>query len=183
MYNVLLVLTKNTFKEIRMCALNISNMIECIVEKNFDSRKNLKLLKTYMETSDCKYCIFFEITKKTQKLWLTDQIQSYKFNITNCQSIYSLSTIENFHKRSGYITMFSEGFNAAIKQILSEIFNSTVTKKERAIVFYEIGSKIYMAHFNLETKNEIGPRLTLELEKIFDNCFSGNVTNVKYNKK
>lgn len=183
MYNVLLVFTKNTFKEIKMCALNISNMIECTIEKNFDSRKNLKLLKTYMETSDCKYCIFFDVTKKTQKLWLANETQSYKFNILNYKSIYSLSTIENFHKGSGYIIMFSEGFNEGIKQILSEIFNSTAIKKERAIVFYEIESKIYMTHFNLETKNEIGPRITLELEKIFDSCFSGNIINVKYNKK
>ncbi|KAI5180586.1 hypothetical protein PAEPH01_2750, partial [Pancytospora epiphaga] len=94
--------TKGASPSIKSCIRDISNMTSTVMETNFDIKKKVSVLESYMSMNDCEGIIFFECTKRAEKLWLTTSSVSVRFTILQMQSIYDLSTTVNYHKNSGH---------------------------------------------------------------------------------
>ena len=159
-------------------AKDLGKMVNAVVEPDFDTKKQSLLVKKIMAYEDCENCIFFECTKRNNRIWLANTTKSYKFLIEFAESIFDMSTVHNFHKKSGYALFFNEEFDLHMKEVFERIFYDDSAKKERALVLYQSENKIYISHFRLDNQKEIGPRIILKLEKEFEGCFEGKVRKI-----
>lgn len=181
----MIVSTKGSTETIKSIIRELSHMTPTVLETNFDIKKNISILSNYMDSNECSTSIFFECTKRVEKLWLVTEKVSIRFSIMNASSIYDLSTDVNYHKNSGHVLIFFEDFESndnlkltknIIETVMAPVKDASI---ERALCFYYIDDKIVMRNYIIDGMHEVGPRLELELDKILDGCFKGNTL---YNK-
>lgn len=164
--------TKNTIKD-------LSQFIDARVETNFDIRKEVSLLATYMEINDCESTVFFEISKRKNRLWIATPLITFRFNIVAHQSVFDLSTINNYHKNAGHVLLFTKDFDEdeklkVVKEAMETAFSCKKdVQKERALCLFYLNGVISLRNYLIKDTAEIGPRIDLELERIFDGCFKG----------
>lgn len=158
---------------------DLEYIINAIKEDNFDMKKNLTILEKYMEINECENCLYFEVTKRIKRLWITNGEYSFRFIIWDLKSIFDLSFPVNYHKNGGHILLFDNSFDELdhlkqLKNIISTIFKSKNSVQiERVLVFYYYDEMISLRNYLIKDVTEIGPRLDLKLDRIFKGCFKG----------
>ncbi|WUR03901.1 ribosome biogenesis protein BRX1 [Vairimorpha necatrix] len=179
---VLILSSRGSSAQTRYLVKDICKFIKCEEESKYDIKQNIRSLVDLMDLHTCKSIIYFETTKRNQRVWfgLRNGI-SIKFNVLNIYTMRNLKFAVNCFKDCGHILMFTEEFDKidyliSIKKVFSEIFDSNEVK-DRALCFYWVDEKIWIRNYVIEDKDmkEIGPRMVLEVEKILEECFSGPV--------
>lgn len=164
--------TKNTMKDLGM-------MVSGVIEDHFDVRKEVSLLVKYMDVNDCKNAIYFEISKRASRLWVAVPERTLRFEIVGQQSVFDLSTLANYHKGTGHAILFSKDFEESerlqtTKAVLERAFKPVDnTPIERAVCFFYVNGLILMRNYLIKGVVEIGPRIEMRLDRIFDGCFKG----------
>lgn len=164
--------TKTTIRD-------LNYMIDSVLEDNFDVRKDVSLLVKYMDVNDCENCVYFEISKRFNRLWIATQDITIRFNILGHKSIFDLSTVNNYHKNAGHAILFTKDFDEdenlkIVKRVIETAFGcKDGAQKERALCFYYNNGSISVRNYLIKEVAEIGPRFELELERIFEGCFKG----------
>lgn len=177
--DVLLVYYKKMEGNILNTAKDLGKMLNVKIEGAFDTKRNMHALETLMETEDCKNCIFFESTKRKERLWFATPNCSYKFSIGMTHSVFDMSTEQNYCVNIGFELVLQGEMDEKLKTVLKSVFNCESKKKERAIVIYRDESDtLYISHYRLNNKKEIGPRIVLKTEKVFEGCFKGKTTRI-----
>lgn len=177
----MLVTTKGTDPTTKSTIKDFENMIESTIESAFDVRKEISLLIKYLDVNDCENALFFEISKRAKKLWVATQTGTAKFDIISHQSIFDLSTTANYHKNAGHVLIFSKDFDEdeklkTIKNILETAFESKKdASKERAMCFFYLNGVISIRNYLIKDTVEIGPRIDLTMDLLFDGCFKGKI--------
>lgn len=178
---VMLIRSKGAKETTKGVMKDLSKMIKTVEETQFDLKEKFGLLATYMDINECDTAIFFETTKRVERLWLSSLKRSIRFTILSIDSIYDMCTEVNYHKHAGHLLFFTEDFDESpelsmAKEMFEKIFE--VDKElpiERVLCFYRAGDSIFIRNYLAEGVREIGPRLQLQLDKVLDGCFSGPV--------
>lgn len=175
----MLVTTKSTDSATRVTVRDLSYMTDSVVENMFDSKKDTNILPTYMDINDCTSCVYFECTKRTQRLWVADSNTTLRFSVLSNISTYGLSSPVNYHKNSGHVLLFSKDFDedknlATVKRMFEEAFRCRAgTSIERAIGFFFLDGRICIRNYLVDGVAEIGPRIDVVLDRVFEGCFGG----------
>lgn len=182
---VMVVTSKQASETVKNTMKDFSKIIETFEETSFDLKKKCHILEKYMDINDCDKAIYFEITKRIQKVYFATNNISIRFIVHSIESIFDLSTINNYHKYGGHVMCFSHDFeedeNLKIaKNIFEQIFEQKNSiQKERALCFYYTDGKIFLRNYLIEGMQEIGPRMDLEIDTIINGCFKGNILYTK----
>ncbi len=175
----MIITTKGADISLKNIMKDLNNMVDSTLEDKFDVRKEVSPLVTNMDVNDCENTLYFEQTKRQQRLWITDSNFTLRLKVLNYASVYDLSSVYNYHKNSGHILAFSEDFD---KDLNLKIFKTTAESTfkckenasvERAICFFYIQGIICMRVYLIKDCSEIGPRIDIELDRIFEGCFKG----------
>jgi rRNA maturation protein Rpf1 len=164
--------TKGTIKD-------ISNIIETVQETAFDAKKNISTLLPYMDCNDCSTAIYFETSKRCQRLWIASEKTTIRFSLGAVESVYDISNTNNYHKHAGHSLYFSSDFDQdenlkLTKELLTTIFEVKSDKPcERILSFFIMDKVIYMRNYLIDGLAEVGPRLEMSVDKIIDGCFKG----------
>lgn len=175
----MLVTTKGADPTTKSTIKDFSSMVDSVVEDNFDVRKEVSLLVKYMEVNDCENTVFFEISKRARKLWIATPAITLKFNILSHQSIFDLAVVSNYHKDAGHEILFTKDFEEDEKLKVAKAALETAFKckedapKERALCFFYLNGVVSIRNYLIKDVAEIGPRIDLELDRIFEGCFKG----------
>lgn len=175
----MLISTKNPTPTTKTSIRDLLYMIDGIKEDHFDMKKGLTILEKYMDINECDQCVFFEDTKRMQRIWMANKELSFRFNVINHESIFDLSFPVNYHKFSGHILMFSDDFSSdenlkQVKEVLQVVFKSKEESNiERIISFIYKDGKIHCRNYLIKDLQEIGPRIDIQLDRIFKGCFKG----------
>jgi len=153
---------------------------------------------------NCTNCLFFESRKgKDLYLWIgkTPNGPSAKFHLKNVHTMNELKFTGNFLKGSRPLVTFDKSFDSVphlqlLKEMFSQVFGTPKMHPkskpfiDHVLMFGVIGTKIwfrnyqiveeYMPHNPSDEKEEttlmeLGPRFVLELIKILDGSFGGQV--------
>ncbi|AFM97646.1 60S ribosomal subunit biogenesis RNA-binding protein [Encephalitozoon hellem ATCC 50504] len=173
--------TRGASVKIRHLMRDISKLVKVEEEQKWDMGKDYKELRSLMELNECDSMLFFRSTKRSDDLWI---------GIHNGMSavfrIYSLFTVKdcnfpvNSFKDCGYVLMFSKEFEEIehlghVKSVIEHVFRSNETK-DKALCFFYLDGVIWVRCYKIGKKlEEIGPRLVLEVLKVFEKCFEGNI--------
>lgn len=175
----MLVTTKGADPSTKGIVKDFNNMLDGILESNFDSRKEVSLLLTYMDVNDCDCTIFFDVSKRGSRLWVATPGLTLRFDVVQHASIFDLSTTSNYHKGAGHVLLFTKDFDEierlkVAKTALEEAFKcSDEVPKERALCFFYVNGLVCVRNYLIKGVTEIGPRLDLQLGRIFEGCFKG----------
>lgn len=179
---VLILSSRGSSSQTRYLIKDICKFLKCEEETKYDIKQNIRSLVDLIDLHKCKSIIYFETTKRNEKLWigLRDGV-SIKFNVFNLFTMKNLKFAINCYKDCGHILMFSTEFDhldhlITVKKVFTEVFASNEVK-DRALCFYWVDEKIWVRNYVIDGNDmkEIGPRMVLEVEKILENCFSGSV--------
>lgn len=175
----MIITTKGADLSIKNIMKDLNYMIDSTIEDKFDTRKETSLLITYMDMNECDNALYFEQSKRNLRLWIATSNLTIRFTVLNYASVYDLSSVYNYHKNSGHVLVFSQDFDEdenlkTFKNIAESAFKcNDKSSIERAICFFYIRGKICIRVYLVKDCNEIGPRLDLELDRIFEGCFKG----------
>lgn len=175
----MIITTKGADPSTKTTVRDLNYMIDSVLETNFDSRKEVSLLIKYMDVNECENAIFFEISKRARRLWIATPAITIRLEILDLISIFDLSTTTNYHKNAGHVLLFTKDFEEdenlkIVKNALETAFKSKEDiQKERAMCFFYVDGIISVRNYLLKEVAEIGPRIELQLDRIFDGCFKG----------
>ncbi|KAI8903327.1 Brix domain-containing protein [Gorgonomyces haynaldii] len=166
-------------------------------EGKLDSKNHLEDLNELCELNNCNNCLYFEVRKHTDMyLWVskTPSGPSAKFHVKNVHTMDELKMVGNCLKGSRPILSFDAGFESEpYLQLLKELFTQTfaVPKSSRKLKpfldhvmsFSVLDGKIWIRNYQILEKSpvnketslvEIGPRVVLDVMRIFDGSFGGS---------
>merc|ERR1712131_252252 len=163
----LIIHNKKCPKIIKRIASDFHAILKSKLEDKFDIKKQLAYVNKVLEYENCENAIYFETTKRSDKLWLTNNKMAYKFNIQILKYISSILEDE-----TGHLLVFSEKFNPEIKELFTEIFKTRSEKPSKVLCFVEKNDKIYLNQYtNAEKMSPIGTKICLKLEKVLKGIF------------
>lgn len=174
----MIICSKGASPSVKSLMRDLSFMIPNVNESKYDIKKQINVLGSLMEMNECRNALFFECTKRVERLWVVNKNCSMRFKINNLESIYDLSTLTNYHKNGGHVLLFTDDFDdknsIKIKNLFQEAFapyeNASI---ERCLCFYQANGQVYIRNYFIESGEEIGPRINMELDLILDGCFKG----------
>ncbi|KAM3722870.1 Ribosome biogenesis protein [Dirofilaria immitis] len=163
-------------------------------ENKMDKNKCLVLINEIAEIANCTKCLYFENRKHTDMyLWISNTTYgpSVKFSVLNVHTMDEIRMSGNCLKGSRPVLSFDSTFDSQphfslIKELLMQTF-STPYHHPRSKPFIDhvftfsitTDGKIWFRNFQIvdETPElqEIGPRMVLEIIRIFDGSFEGSV--------
>ncbi|KAI1728967.1 brix domain-containing protein [Ditylenchus destructor] len=163
-------------------------------EAKFEKGNGLENLNEISELANCAKCIYLENRKcRDVYMWISriDGGPSAKFLVHNMHTMNELSLAGNCLKGSRPILSFDSQFDSqphfkVIKELLSSVFK-TPNKHPKSQPFIDhvlnfsitndgnIWFRNYQIVDNTLQLEEIGPRMVLEVIRIFDGSFHGSV--------
>lgn len=151
-----------------------------------------------LEDSGCNSCILFETRKNHElNLWMSRYPSgpTLRFHVKSMHTMMELKMIGNALKGSRAILSFDAVFDSEpafllMKEVFTHIFNVPKGHPrskpffDRILHFAYVDNKVWIRHYEIlsearkgasvdTTLAEIGPRLVLDLDRIFDGCFTG----------
>jgi len=160
-------------------------------DSKLDKKKSLYLLNEICEMRNCTKCIYFESKKKQDLyLWLSNPPRgpSIKFLVHNIHTMQELKLTGNCLKGSRPVLSFDETFDTqphllVMKEMLIQAFGTPFHHPksqpfvDHVLNFAFVDNKIWFRNFQIVEETgkleEIGPRMVLEVIKIFDGSFGG----------
>uniref|UniRef100_A0A0M3HQK3 Ribosome biogenesis protein BRX1 homolog n=2 Tax=Ascaris TaxID=6251 RepID=A0A0M3HQK3_ASCLU len=163
-------------------------------ESKLDKQTNLHIINEIAEMANCTKCLYFENRKqKDLYLWMSNIVNgpSMKFLVHNVHTMDELRMSGNCLKASRPILSFDAKFDtqpylALIKCLIAQTF-ATPYHHPRSQPFIDHvfsfsltpDNKIWFRNFQIVDESfqlqEIGPRMVLELVRIFEGSFEGAV--------
>ncbi|EFO27670.1 brix domain-containing protein [Loa loa] len=163
-------------------------------DNKLDKKKSLVLINEIAEIANCTKCLYFESRKHTDLyLWISNTTcgPSVKFLAHNVHTMDEMRMSGNCLKGSRPVLSFDSAFDnqphfSLIKQLLIQTF-STPYHHPRSKPFIDhvftfsitADGKIWFRNFQIVNETlelqEIGPRMVLEIIRIFDGSFEGSV--------
>ncbi|CAG9530138.1 unnamed protein product [Cercopithifilaria johnstoni] len=163
-------------------------------DNKLDKKKSLVLINEIAEIANCTKCLYFENRKHTDLyLWISNTTYgpSVKFLVHNVHTMDEVRMSGNCLKGSRPVLSFDSTFDSQahfslIKQLLLQTF-STPYHHPRSKPFIDhvftfsitADAKIWFRNFQIIDGTfelqEIGPRMVLEIIRIFDGSFEGSV--------
>ena len=168
-------ISKNSGASIKSVCDDISRLMDCVKESRFDSKSRLHELRDLMDMNECNSVLYFETTKRKRSLWITHvDGPSVKLTVLGLKHMRFLEG--NALKECGPMLLFTGEFESGhllhFKTLMEKIcLHEKVS--DRSICFYYHGGLIWMRCYNIKTAEEIGPRLTLRIEKVLEKCLYG----------
>ncbi|KAI6230648.1 Ribosome biogenesis protein BRX1-like protein [Aphelenchoides fujianensis] len=163
-------------------------------ESKFEKSSKLADLNEMAELDSCTRCLYFENRKKRDSyLWAADVRggASVKFLLTNIHTMRELKMAGNCLKGSRPILSFDPQFDKEPHlQVIKEIFKHTFKTpqylpKSKPFIDHVFNfslspdGRIWFRNFQLvgkgEELQEVGPRMVLEVIKVFGGSFEGEV--------
>lgn len=175
----MIITTKGADPSVKNIMKDLNSMVDSTIEDKFDVRKEVSLLVTYMDINDCANALYFEQSKRKQRLWVASSDFTLRFTVLNYASVFDISSVHNYHENSGHVLAFSQDFEEDSNlKIFKSVAESAFKCKEnasveRAMCFFYIKGVICIRTYLVENCVEIGPRIDLELDRIFEGCFKG----------
>uniref|UniRef100_A0AAF5RXL5 Ribosome biogenesis protein BRX1 homolog n=1 Tax=Wuchereria bancrofti TaxID=6293 RepID=A0AAF5RXL5_WUCBA len=163
-------------------------------DNKLDKKNSLVLINEIAEIANCTKCLYFENRKHTDLyLWISNTTHgpSVKFLVHNVHTMDEMRMSGNCLKGSRPVLSFDSTFDSQphfslIKQLLMQTF-STPYHHPRSKPFIDhvftfsitADGKIWFRNFQIVDEmlelQEIGPRMVLEIIRIFDGSFEGSV--------
>ncbi|KHN79633.1 Ribosome biogenesis protein BRX1 -like protein [Toxocara canis] len=163
-------------------------------ESKLDKQTRLPVINEIAEMANCTKCLYFENRKqKDLYLWISNIVDgpSVKFLVHNVHTMDELRMSGNCLKASRPIMSFDGNFEAQphlnlIKHLIAQTF-ATPDHHPRSQPFIDHvfsfsltpDNKIWFRNFQIVDESlqlqEIGPRMVLELVRIFEGSFEGAV--------
>uniref|UniRef100_A0A8R1TZD5 Ribosome biogenesis protein BRX1 homolog n=1 Tax=Onchocerca volvulus TaxID=6282 RepID=A0A8R1TZD5_ONCVO len=163
-------------------------------DNKLDKKKSLVLINEISEIANCTKCLYFENRKHTDLyLWISNTTYgpSAKFLVHNVHTMDEMRMSGNCLKGSRPVLSFDSAFDSQphfslIKQLFMQTF-STPYHHPRSKPFIDhvftfsitTDGKIWFRNFQIVDETfqlqEIGPRMVLEIIRIFDGSFEGSV--------
>ncbi|CRG93249.1 ribosome biogenesis protein BRX1 homolog, putative [Plasmodium gallinaceum] len=178
------------------------------IENKWDKKLNKSELSEISYSRNCNNIIFFDVKKKRYCLWICKNLTgpSLYFEILDYIPLHSLIFSGNCLLYSRPLLIFSKHFDELdhlkiIKEMFIHVFGTPnyhpLSKPfyDHCYNFFYINNLIYFRHYQIlpitlaDSNNinkqklvEIGPKFTLHIIKIFEECFKGRILyeNVKY---
>ncbi|CRH03152.1 ribosome biogenesis protein BRX1 homolog, putative [Plasmodium relictum] len=178
------------------------------IENKWDKKLNKSELNEISYSRNCNNIIFFDVKKRRYCLWICKNITgpSLYFEILDYIPLHSLIFSGNCLLYSRPLLIFSKQFDELehlklIKEIFIHVFGipnyHPLSKPfyDHCYNFFYINNLIYFRHYQIlpitlaDSNNinkqklvEIGPKFTLHIIKIFEECFKGRILyeNTKY---
>ncbi|KAF2069908.1 hypothetical protein CYY_008779 [Polysphondylium violaceum] len=166
-------------------------------EDKIDDKKTLSLVNEICELKSCNYAVLFDVRKGTDLyLWMakTPLGPTVKFHVTNVHTLDELQMTGNCLKGSRPFLHFDKSFDTQphlqlIKELLTQIYATPkghVKSKpffDHVFSFYFQDNRIWFRNYQISDQEfkkeslltEIGPRMILNVEKIFSEGFGGQV--------
>ncbi|KAL0266119.1 UNVERIFIED_CONTAM: hypothetical protein PYX00_011835 [Menopon gallinae] len=147
-------------------------------ESKLDSRSRIHEIRELMEINDCTGAFYCENSRKGACVWIahTDG-PSIKLRVVAMKQMRFFPG--NVFKECGALLLFAKGFSSGphlrFKELVQKLY-STDKPKDRMLCFYIHGGLVWMRCYHLKTMEEVGPRLTLRIEKTLEGCFCGKST-------
>jgi len=160
-------------------------------DTKLDRKDKLFIINEVCEMKNCRKCIFFEAKKKMDLyMWIscTPRGPSAKFLVENVHTMAELKMTGNCLKGSRPLLSFDPTFDAEPHyQLLKEMFIQTFSTPnfhprskpfvDHVLTFSIADNRIWFRNFQIIEENgelvEIGPRLVLNLIRIFRGSFVG----------
>uniref|UniRef100_A0A0N5AD32 Ribosome biogenesis protein BRX1 homolog n=1 Tax=Syphacia muris TaxID=451379 RepID=A0A0N5AD32_9BILA len=163
-------------------------------ENKMDKNSSLKVINEIAEIANCSKCIYLECRKRMDVYcWISDVVHgpSVKFLVHNIHTMDELRMSGNCLKASRPVLSFDSAFDekphyALIKELIKQTF-ATPNNHPKSQPFIDhvfsfsltSDGKIWFRNFQIVDENlelqEIGPRLVLEIIRIFEGSFEGTV--------
>ncbi|OQV15962.1 Ribosome biogenesis protein BRX1-like protein [Hypsibius exemplaris] len=160
-------------------------------ENKMNKKEKLVAINEACEMKNCNLTLYFEARKKKDLyMWLakTPDGPSAKFLVENIHTMDELKMTGNCLRGSRPILSFDKSFDALphfslLKELLAQTFNTpnhhpkSQPFVDRVMTFAVVDNRIWIRNFQIVEESgtlaEIGPRLTLNLIKIFEGSFRG----------
>ncbi|ADM10886.1 BRX1 RNA-binding protein [Encephalitozoon intestinalis ATCC 50506] len=173
--------TRGASAKIRHLMKDISKLVKAEEEQKWDMGNDYKELRKLIEVNECNSMLFFRSTKRSDCLWAGIlNGMSVVFRIHNVFTVKDCNFSANSFKDCGYVLMFSKEFENIehlrhAKEVIEYIFESNETK-DKALCFFYLDGVIWVRCYKIGKElEEIGPRLVLEVLKVFEKCFEGSI--------
>lgn len=170
--------SKKSKSAIQSICKDMVQLMDWTKESKLDSRSRIYEIKELMEMNDCDGAFYCENSRSGPCVWIAhEEGPSIKMSVVNMRQMRFFAG--NVFKECGALLLFTPNFNSGpflqFKEVAQKLY-TTEKPKDRAICFYRRGSLIWMRCYHLETMEEVGPRLTLKIEKILEGCFCSKGT-------
>jgi len=162
-------------------------------DNKLDRKDKLSIINEVSEMKNCNKCVFFEMRKKKDiYMWVSNVPHgpSARFLVENVHTMDELKLTGNCLKGSRPVLSFDKKFDSAVHyQLLKETFlqifgtpNHHPKSKpfiDRVMNFAIVDNRIWIRNYQIVNQNdmsmtEIGPRLVLNLIRIFNGSFFGS---------
>jgi len=163
-------------------------------ESKFDKREKTSAINEICEMENCSKCLYFENRKRRDLyLWISNINggPSAKFLVHNVHTMGELKLTGNCLKGSRPILSFDRRFGEEphlelLQELLTQTFGTPAYHPksqpftDHVIAFSIEDGKIWFRNYQILDEasgklEEVGPRLVLEIVKIFDGSFGGPV--------
>ncbi|KAM0672276.1 ribosome biogenesis protein BRX1 [Ordospora colligata] len=172
--------TRAASAKIRYLMKDISKLVKVEEEHKWDMGNDYHELRELARMNECDSVMFFQSTKRMDGLWIgiLDGTSIF-FKMHNVSTVRECNFPVNVFVDCGYVLMFSKEFEEIehlkyVKDVVEHVFKSNETK-DKALCFFYLDGMIWVRCYKIgEDMEEIGPRVVLEVVKVFEKCFSGN---------
>lgn len=170
--------SRRTNSAIQSICKDMVQLMDWIKESKLDSKSRIHEIRELMEMNDCTGAFYCENSRKGPCVWIahTDG-PSIKLRVADMRQMRFFPG--NVFKECGALLLFAQGFSSGpllqFKEVVQKLY-STEKPKDRVLCFYRHKGLIWMRCYRLETMEEVGPRLTLRIEKTLEGCFCGKST-------
>lgn len=188
----MLILSRGSSGKTKNMLKDLHKLIPSVRESKYDQKNTFNDLRELMSMNECTSTIYFESTKRNDYTWIaSEEGPSIRFHTYNLFTMQDLSFVTNFYKECGVKIFFDEHFEkndnlVIVKNLFKKVFVESEVF-DRIVGFYYLDKKIWVRFYGIKDGiQEIGPRIVLEVNKIFEKCFNGNVlfnSEDKENKK
>lgn len=171
----LALVSRKTKSAIQSICKDMVQLMDWTKESKLDSKARIYEIKELMEMNDCTGAFYCENSRNGPCVWVAhEEGPSIKMRVVSMRQMRFFPG--NVFKECGAHLLFTPNFNSGpflqFKEVVQKLY-STEKPKDRVVCFYKHNDLVWMRCYRLETMEEVGPRLTLRIEKILDGCFCG----------
>ncbi|EPR78637.1 Brix domain-containing protein [Spraguea lophii 42_110] len=168
---ILCLTTKTSFPSIKNLIKEISLITESNIDTSHDTKTSPSDIQEVMDMNESNRLIFIEHTKRMDKLWIGSvDGASIKFKILDFITMSALNSTFNIAKNRFLVFYHNFEEIKEIKNIMEQIFVPS-EEADNVISFFYKEKKIFFRNYKIDGDElrEIGPRMTLEVEKVYEN--------------
>ncbi|KAF7684492.1 Ribosome biogenesis protein brx1 [Astathelohania contejeani] len=186
----MLIISRGSSASTKYIMKDLSRLIPSFRESKFDNKNMLSEMSELMDMNECEHVIYFETTKRAHHVWISSANgPTMRFNAFNMFSMGELRFLANSRKDGGHVLLFTKDFEEidelkVTKKLFQGVFGNP-KEADRALCFFYLDEKIWIRNYVIEDGElkEMGPRMVLELDRIYEGCFNGSLKYKRIKEK